>query len=95
MSAAPPALAKQVTEAALLRAAQSLVKTDPRRALALTEEHRRRFPNGVLVQEREVLAIEALSRMGSSNAAETRARDFGRQYPGSAHEKKVEAATKH
>lgn len=94
--AAPPAAeAKPISETSLLEAARSIVKSDPRRALALTEEHRRRFPNGVLAQEREVLAIEALSALGRSDAAETRARDFGRQYPGSAHEKKIEAATKH
>ncbi len=78
-------------EAQLLRAAQAALKTDPARALALTQEHKRRFPHGVLAQEREVIAIEALSKVDQA-AAKKRAEQFRQEYPGSAHESKVGAA---
>lgn len=77
-------------EAALLDQARSLLPTDPRRALALTQEHAKRFPRSVLAQEREVIAIQALSRMGQTDAAKKRGADFERQYPGSAHQNKID-----
>ncbi|HMJ14286.1 MAG TPA: hypothetical protein VK524_22880 [Polyangiaceae bacterium] len=81
-------------EAALLRRAQAVLKSNPSRALALTQEHRRRFPKGALVQEREVIAIDALARLGRGGEASTRARNFDEQYPGSAHHRRIESATK-
>jgi hypothetical protein len=90
----PRAVQPGPDEATLLRGAQSSMKSDPQRALALTREHRRRFPRGVLAQEREVLAIEALARLGKSSEATERARNFNQRYPGSAHSKKIESATK-
>ncbi len=80
------------SEAALLRQAQAQLKSDPARALNLTREHRRRFPSGALAQEREVIAIEALSRLGRKSEAGVRADDFQKSYPGSAHKKKVQSA---
>jgi TolA-binding protein len=82
--AAPP-------EASLLQAAQSALKTDPHRALALVEEHRRLYPHGALSQEREVIAIEALTRLGRTSEARKKANDFKQRYPDSAHESKVGA----
>lgn len=73
----------------LERARQSLTK-NPGRALALTREHKARFPNGVLRQEREVIAIEALRRLGRPGEAEDRAGSFEQRYPGSAHRRSVE-----
>ncbi|HEY6556848.1 MAG TPA: hypothetical protein VI072_06230 [Polyangiaceae bacterium] len=81
-------------ESTLLRQAQSQLKSNPARALALTQEHRRQFPNGALAQEREVIAIDALARLGQGSEAQKRARDFDERYPGSAHRRKVESATK-
>lgn len=92
---AAPATAKPSagpSEAALLQRAQAALRTDPGRALALTQEHRRRFPRGELGQEREVIAIEALSRLGRSGEATKRAESFEKAYPGSAHKKKVETS---
>jgi hypothetical protein len=80
------------SEATLLQRAQAVLRSDPGRALALTQEHRRRYPQGELSQEREVIAIEALSRLGRSREAGKRAEDFGKSYPGSAHQKKVETS---
>lgn len=89
--ASPPAEKAAPSEASLLQAAQSALKTDPHRALALVDEHRRLYPNGALSQEREVIAIEALSRLGRSKEAKEKAKDFKQRYPDSAHESKVGA----
>lgn len=83
-----------LNEVALLDSARSALATDPRRALALTQEHMRRFPHGALAQEREVIAIEALSRTGQMDAARSRGIEFARHYPGSAHLPKIDQATR-
>ena len=83
-----------LSEAALLAQARSVLATNPRRALALTQEHAKRFPQGALTQEREVIAIEALSRLGQTDAARSRGSDFERRYPGSAHQPKIDQATR-
>jgi hypothetical protein len=70
------------------QARQSL-STNPARALALTEEHRRRFPRGALAQEREVIAIDALGRLGRGGEADRRSKAFGAQNPGTIHRRTV------
>lgn len=71
-------------EASLLAAAQTALRDgDATRALAVAETHRARYPRGVLVEERERLAIEALLRLGRRDAAVLRARDFDRRFPDS------------
>jgi hypothetical protein len=45
----------------------------------------------VLVQEREVLSIEALERLGRHKEAVSRADGFLHSFPGSAHRSKVNA----
>lgn len=79
------------SEASLLQAAQSALKTDPHRALALAEEHRRLYPHGALSQEREVITIEALTRLGRTGEAHAKAKDFEKRYPDSAQKSKVGA----
>jgi hypothetical protein len=76
-------------EAALLRRAQASLADAPARALELTEQHRRRFPRGTLAEEREVLAIEALKRLGRGRAAGDKASEFDRNYGGSVHHRRV------
>jgi hypothetical protein len=78
------------SEAALLEQARHALRSDPARALSLTEQHQLRFPNGALKQEREVIAIEALRRLGRSDQSSERARLFQNQYPDSAHRRAVE-----
>jgi outer membrane protein assembly factor BamD (BamD/ComL family) len=68
----------------LLRARQEL-SSDPSGALALTQEHARRFPSGTLSQEREVLAIEALARLGRTSEARRRLDAFRSRFPQSPH----------
>jgi hypothetical protein len=82
------------TESQLLDAARAAVQTDPSRALALTRRHAQLFPNGVLVQEREVIAIEALKRQGKGSAAQGRAQTFERNYPNSPHKPKLDELRK-
>ena len=74
-----------VAEVALLERAQRSLDVEPREAVAITAEHRKAFPRGALVQEREMLAIDALLRLGDRAAAERRARAFERAFPSSSH----------
>jgi hypothetical protein len=79
------------SEAQLLRRAQSLLATNPARALELTAEHQRRHRDGVLAEEREALAIEALRRLGRTQAAQRRAAAFEQRYPHSVHASRLRA----
>jgi hypothetical protein len=83
------ASAAKPSEAALLNQAQAALKTDPKRALSLTRQHKQLYPSGALGQEREVIAIEALSRLNKKGVAEQRAKGFEKKYPDSAHQEKV------
>jgi hypothetical protein len=84
-----PALAVQLTEVELLEQARVALKTDPNRALQRVNEHARRFPRGVLVQEREILAIQALRRLGRDADAERRSEAFAKAFPGSAFQRNL------
>ncbi|AKV02442.1 hypothetical protein AKJ09_09105 [Labilithrix luteola] len=83
---------EELSEGALLQRAHAAMATDPNRSLALTAEHARRFPAAVLAQEREVIAVEALSRLGRKNDARERAAAFFAKYPGSAYRTRVDDA---
>ncbi|MFZ5891385.1 MAG: hypothetical protein ACOY0T_10065 [Myxococcota bacterium] len=76
----------------LLRAARQALATNPARALALTDEHARSFPRGMLIQEREAIAIESLARVGRQADAKLRAQRFLQRFPASPYAKRVEAA---
>jgi hypothetical protein len=78
-------------EATILERARADLAANPAHALALTSEHAKLFPHGVLAQEREVIAIAALRRLGRTAAAEWRAEAFDRSYPHSAHQHTVDA----
>lgn len=73
-------------EAALIDQAHRELTANPARALQLTEMHRRLYPRGLLVQEREVIAIDALARLGKARAAEQRGSAFRNEQPHSIHE---------
>jgi hypothetical protein len=87
-----PSQAAALQEHRLLRAARDALATDPRRALDLTREHQRLFPKGMLAQEREVIAVEALARLGEGAAARTRADRFAAEFPDSPHQGRVKGA---
>jgi hypothetical protein len=78
------------TEVSLLESAQDALASDPESALSLAERHAGRFPRGALAQEREVIAIEALIRLGRVDAARARAERFYRAFPRSAHRTRIE-----
>jgi len=85
-SSPPASHADLRDEAALLASAREAVQGgDARRALSILDEARQKHPTGVLVQEREVVAIEALARGGDKAAASRRAEAFLRAFPGSPH----------
>lgn len=90
----PPqrAEAKNVSEVELIRSAESLARSDPAKALQLTREHERLFPSGALAEEREVLAIESLVRLGDMERARARADRFLGSHPYSAHSRRVQRA---
>jgi hypothetical protein len=75
----------------LTEARDALRRGDASGALSRLEELQRAVPGGILGQEREALAIEALARSGRSAEAQVRARAFLQAYPQSPHATRVEA----
>ncbi|HTV23931.1 MAG TPA: hypothetical protein VMG12_34810 [Polyangiaceae bacterium] len=89
----PDPAADGLAEIALLEQAQGVLKSHPAEALAYTRRHQARFPNGALAQEREVIAIEALERLGRNDDARARAAEFERRYRGSVHQPRLQRST--
>lgn len=83
---------ERVPEAVLLRQAQQRLSTDPAQALRLLQRHEREYPRGGLIQEREVLRIQALERLGRAAEGRVLRERFERRYPDSAHRPKLEGA---
>jgi hypothetical protein len=80
-------------EAQLLqRIYAALKRDDPRAALRLVVEHRRRFPAGQLVQERLAVEVEALCRSNQTSRGRSKAAAFEAAYPGSTHLARVRTA---
>lgn len=78
-------------EVALVRSAQQALRAGAAaRALELAADHARRFPSGLLAQEREVVAIESLARLGRTAEARARADAFRRRWPRSAHVRRLD-----
>jgi len=75
-AAAPPA-----TELELVKRAQAALASFPERALAITREQARAYPSGEFVQEREVIEVEALSRLGRTEEALRRAVALVQRFP--------------
>jgi hypothetical protein len=88
-SASAPVASVRPSESQLLGAAQSSLVSDPARALKLTSEHRQLFPAGAFTQEREVIEIDALYRLGRKTDAEHRAKQFIAHNPGSSYARRV------
>ncbi len=89
-SSKSPATQSKPSEAALLEQARRALNTSPSYALQLANQHRALFPHGVLTQEREVIAIEALRRLHRGTEADQRATGFSKAFPGSAHQRMVD-----
>jgi len=82
--AAPPAetrddlLAREVQQ---LRQIRQLVGGNPSQALALANQGHATFKGGVLYQEREALALQALSALGRRSELEARGERYLRAFP--------------
>jgi hypothetical protein len=72
-------------EAGLLYRAKKLARTDRRAALHMLEQHAAYFPQGTLVEEREVLAIDLLQRLGQKTEAAQRSALFLERFPHSSY----------
>jgi hypothetical protein len=77
------------SEIELLRDARFALRQSPARALELTDQHVRLYPQGKLAQERELLAISALVALGRRTAALSRGANFERLFPASPYRKQV------
>jgi uncharacterized membrane protein len=75
----------------LMQARQALNAFDGDRALELLAEHRRYFANGALTQERDVLEVQSLVKVGRVNEARAHARAFLTRFPMSPHNEKMRA----
>ncbi len=76
-------------EAALLERARAALDVSPAEALALTESHAARFPAGKLGMERELLALEALRRLGRTGEARTRGEALLSRAKGGLYEERI------
>jgi hypothetical protein len=61
----------------------ALEREEPDGALDATRRHEHAYPNGVLVQEREAMAIRALVSLGRTSEARARADRFRARFPDS------------
>lgn len=77
-------------EMTLLGSAQAALSGAPAEALARCEEHARTYPGGAFADEREVLAVDALIRLGRRSEAEARAARFRVAHPGSAYLRRLD-----
>jgi hypothetical protein len=76
-------------ELALLEAGRAALGSSPARALELAASHAARFPAGRLGAEREMLAIDALVRLGQRAEAQRRADRLLARSDGSLYEGRV------
>ena len=65
------------------RARRQLEGGEAEDALATLEEHRRRFAEGLLTQERQALVVRALATAGYHQRAKRAASAFEREFPSS------------
>ncbi|HET6333219.1 MAG TPA: hypothetical protein VFG30_08400 [Polyangiales bacterium] len=77
-------------EARLLRAAKQALPRASQVAAARLDEHRRNFPNGVFVEEREALEVEVLFDRGQVARAERQAAQFRERYPNSNYQRRMD-----
>ncbi len=78
-SAARSTLADE--QALIDRARSALLRQRSDDALAAANEHAQRFPQGKLVEDRDMLIVQALLANGDHKGAESRAASFKRTYP--------------
>ncbi len=81
-------------EMELLNAAQRALAANPAEALAKCDELARAYPRGMMVEERERIAIEALVSLGRRAEAERRAAAFHKAFPRSSYGPRLDAILK-
>lgn len=74
----------------LLQEARRRLSSSPTESLSFLRRHRRLFPRSLMTQEREVLEIDALTRLGRRGEAGTRAERFRERWPRSGHIRRVD-----
>ena len=80
-SYASPGAALEAERAMLDVARTALGRGDGAHALTACDDHARRFPRGVLAEEREAIAVQALLLAHRSDDAQARAERFQKSYP--------------
>jgi hypothetical protein len=81
--APPVVLPPREDELSMLHRARAALRHSPDAALSITEQHAHDYPAGVFVEEREVLAIEALLKQRRTAEALDRAERFVTKQPAS------------
>jgi outer membrane protein assembly factor BamD (BamD/ComL family) len=76
----------------LSRARTDLLEGQPEQALERLGEHARRFPAGLLAEERQALRAVALCEAGHDADGEAAARSFLREHPHAALAQRVRSA---
>jgi hypothetical protein len=85
-AAEPPAPTRsRGGEMDLLARAVASLASDPAKALAIAGDLERAYPDGMLQQERDVIAIKALVKLGDVERARSRLDQFRSRYPTSIH----------
>lgn len=77
------------SEENLVDRAQRALPASPARTLSFAARHRRLYPDGILAQERELLAIDALTRLERFDDARARVARFVARWPSSPHLRRV------
>lgn len=88
----PVAGDRVLREAQMVTDARKALGTNAARALALTQQAAREFPDGQLVQEREAIAIRALAGLGRMPEARSRGERFLRRHASGPHADAVRRA---
>ena len=88
---APAPIDALAAEVATLDAARAALGDAPARALRLADEHASRFPSAMLAAERELIAIDALVRLGRRDEARTRAARLRTRQPNGLYESRLSA----
>jgi hypothetical protein len=100
LRAAPPIVVPSATstadrvdaELSLVERARDALASDPATALALADRHASEFPQGQLIEEREVIAIEALMKLGRTAEAQSRALRVLSEHPRTPYRARIERA---
>jgi len=79
------------SEIELIDRARQALGSSPATALDLVHEHERRFARGAMTEEREVVRIAALVKLGRGAEARTRGETLLQANPASAYARRVKA----